>query len=134
MLKSGTRSAGVAVREKKSSPHSREKLGTVCGGVGVAAQQVDRALVVAEVVHRSGDLATLDAVDAVAGEAGEQQGLRVDLADVPHAGQQQAVLHPGDEVGLGAGGPRRRPAPGCRSRGWSAGPSGPRCAGSGSAR
>ena len=30
MLKSGTRSAGVAVREKSSSPHSREKLGTVC--------------------------------------------------------------------------------------------------------
>ena len=29
MLKSGTRSAGVAVRENASSPHSREKLGTV---------------------------------------------------------------------------------------------------------
>jgi hypothetical protein len=29
MLKSGIRNAGVAVREKNSSPHSREKLGTV---------------------------------------------------------------------------------------------------------
>ena len=29
MLKSGMRRAGVAVREKKSSPHSRLKLGTV---------------------------------------------------------------------------------------------------------
>ena len=38
------------------------------------------------------DLAVLDQVDAVAGQPGEQQRLRVDLADVPEAGQQQPAL------------------------------------------
>ena len=46
-----------------------EKLGTVVGGVGEPAEQVDRALVVAEVVDLAGDLAALDEVDAVAGQA-----------------------------------------------------------------
>ena len=42
-------------------------------GVREAAEQVDRALVPAEVVDRTGDLAVLDQVDAVAGQPGEQQ-------------------------------------------------------------
>src|SRR4029079_17549757 len=46
------------------------------GGVGEPGQQVERALVEAEGVHRAGDLAVLHEVDAVAGEAGQQQGLR----------------------------------------------------------
>ena len=73
-------------------------------GVREAAEQVDGALVPAEVVDRRGDLAVLDEVDAVAGEPGEQRGLRVDNADVPHAGQQEAPLGAGDEVLDRAGG------------------------------
>ena len=80
-------------------------------------EQVDRALVEAEVVDRADDLAVLDEVDAVAGEAGEQQRLRVDLADVPEAGQQQAALGAGDQV-VDRCRRRRRPrGPGCRSSG-----------------
>ena len=77
-------------------------------GVREPAEQVDRALVEPEVVDRAGDLAALDEVDAVAGQAGEQQGLRVDLADVPEAGQQQPALGAGDQVVLGAAARRRR--------------------------
>src|SRR6185436_5063105 len=62
------------------------------GGVREAAHQVDGALVEPEVVDRAGDLAVLHEVDAVAGQAGEQEGLRVDLADVPEAGHQQTAL------------------------------------------
>src|SRR5690625_3393697 len=60
-------------------------------------QQVDRTLVEAEVVDGAGDLAVLDQVDAVAGEAGEEERLRVDLADVPQTGQEQAVFDIGNE-------------------------------------
>src|SRR6201999_2948173 len=67
--------------------------------LGQAAQHADRALVEPEVVDRPGDLAVLDQVDTVAGQAGEQQGLRVDLPDVPQAGQQQAALGAGDHLG-----------------------------------
>src|SRR3954470_19279370 len=69
-----------------------------------AVQQVDGALVEAVVVDGSGDLAVLDEVDPVAGEAGEQQRLRVDLADVPQAGEQQPALCARDEVLDRAGG------------------------------
>src|SRR6266568_8205341 len=47
----------------------------------------DRRLVEPEVVHRARHLAVLHQVDPVPGEPGEQQGLRVHLADVPQAGE-----------------------------------------------
>ena len=101
MLKSGTRSGGMAVR-LTHSPNSRPSARTVAAGLGGPGEQVDRALVEAEVVHRADDLAVLDQVDAVAGQPGEQQRRRVDLADVPEAGEQQAPLGPGDQVVDGA--------------------------------
>ena len=71
--------------------------------MGEPVEQVDRALVPPEVVDRAGDLAVLDQVDAVAGQAGEQQALRVDLADVPETGEQQAALGAGDQLVDAAG-------------------------------
>ena len=114
MLKSGTRRAGVAVRGKYVAPLAARSSATVAGRVGEPAQQVDRALVEPEVVDRAGDLAVLDEVDAVAGQPGEQQRLRVDLADVPQAGQQQAALDAGDQVLGAAGGAVDLERPGCR--------------------
>ena len=77
MLKSGTRTGGIAVRCEVVAPLAAEAvLGRA--DLGDAAQQVDRALVEAEVVDRADDLAVLDEVDAVAGEPGEQQRLRID--------------------------------------------------------
>ena len=63
------------------------------------------------------DLAALDEVDAVPGQPGEQQGLRVDLADVPEAGQQQAALGVGDHLVEAAGRVAASPSAGCRRRG-----------------
>src|SRR5690348_9225308 len=60
--------------------------------LGDSAEQVDRTLVEAEVVHAPDDLALLDEVHAVAGEAGQEQGLGVDLADVPETREQQPTL------------------------------------------
>ena len=91
MLKSATRSGGMAVRFIHS-PHSRDRARSVRTGLGRAGQDVDGALVEAEVVHRPDHLAVLDEVDAVTGEAGEQERDRVDLADVPEAGEQQPPL------------------------------------------
>ena len=91
MLKSGTRIGGIARAGEVVAPLARQRrLGAA--DLGGPAEQVDRRLVEAEVVHRAGDLAVLDEVDAVAGQPGEQQRLRVDLADVPEAGQQQSAL------------------------------------------
>ncbi len=97
MLKSGIRSGGIAARVNQSF-HSRGRVR--CGGAGLrrAAHEVERGLVEAEVVDLGGDLAVLDEVDAVAGQAGEQHRLRVDLAHVPEAGQQQPPLRRGDHV------------------------------------
>src|ERR1700721_2653493 len=49
-------------------------------------EHAHRRLVEPEVVHRADHLAVLHQVDPVPGEPGEQQDLRVDLADVPQAG------------------------------------------------
>ena len=57
MLKSGTRRAGVAVRPKKSSPHSREKLGTV-------AEKAERVAVLPVDIGWS-DVGSWDAVHAL---------------------------------------------------------------------
>src|SRR3984893_17399937 len=72
-------------------------------GLGGPPQQVQRALVEAEVVDRRGHLAVLDEVDAVAGQSGEQQRGGIDLADVPQCGEQQATFGGRDDVG-GVGG------------------------------
>ena len=87
MLKSATRSVGMATRVKKSL-HSRGSATSCRRRSRDPGQQVDRALVEAEVVDRTDDLAAFDEVDPVAGESGEQKRLRVDLADVPERGQQ----------------------------------------------
>ena len=103
-------------------------------GVREAAQQVDGALVPAEVVDRSGDLAVLDEVDAVAGQPGEQQ---------LSAGRPRGCTRcrsAGDPARCRPRGPRpsrrRRPrrARGCRSPESPIASSSPRCAGSGGAR
>ena len=83
------RGHGDAREEVAPLPRQRD-LGVA--GTGDAGQQVDRALVEAEVVHRTDDLASFDQVDAVAGEPGEQQRLRIDLSDVPQGRQQQSPL------------------------------------------
>src|SRR5208283_2127477 len=77
------------------APFARQRLLTD-PGLGGPPQQAQRALVEAEVVDRRGHLAVLDEVHAVAGQPGEQQGGRVDLADVPQRGQQQPALGGGD--------------------------------------
>ena len=97
MLKSATRSGGMAVRFIHS-PHSRDSARSVRAGLDGAGQDVDGALVEAEVVHRPDDLAVLDEVDAVAGETGQQQRDRVDLADVPEAREEQPPFGGGDHV------------------------------------
>ena len=107
MLKSGTRIGGITVRVKKSF-HSRHRVISVGPDLGDPAEQLDRGLVEAEVVHRADHLAVLDQVDAVPGQTGEQQPLRIDLADVPQAGQQQPALGAGDHLGR-AWRCRRRP-------------------------
>src|SRR5205807_2466632 len=63
-----------------------------------AGQQRDGAFVETEVVHRTDDLALLDEEDAVPGQTGEQQRLRVDRTDVPQAGQQQAAVDVADHL------------------------------------
>lgn len=50
-----------------------------------------RRLVEPEVVDLAGYLTVLDEVDTAPGQAGEQQRRRVDLTDVPQAGQRQPV-------------------------------------------
>ena len=119
MLKSGTRSIGMAARVNQSF-HSRGSVRSVRPACDRPPEQVDRRLVEPEVVHRAGHLAALDEEDAVAGEAGQQQRLRVDLADVPERGEQQAALGGRDHLRRrhgGASGPR---GSGCRRRRWPA--------------
>src|SRR5579875_4057045 len=65
-------------------------------GLGGPAQQVERALVEPKVVDRARHCAVLDQVDAVAGQPGQQQCGRVNLADVPQRRQQQPALGAGD--------------------------------------
>src|SRR4029453_8394725 len=55
------------------------------------AEQVDRALVEPKVIHGAGDLAPLDHVDTVPCEPGEEESLRIDLPDVPQAGDQEST-------------------------------------------
>ena len=97
MLKSGMRSGGHdrAVEVLAELPAECANRRADLGGAG---EQVDRALVEAEVVGRPDDGAVLDDVDAVAGEAGHEQRRRIDLADVPQAGQQQPPLGAGHHV------------------------------------
>ena len=122
MLKSGDpqrrhRGAGEVV-----APLARQASARCAPASANRPQQVDRALVEPEVVDRAGDLAVLDQVDAVAGQPGEQQRLRVDLADVPQAGQQQPALGAGDQVVERRRSRRRPRGPGCRSPGVTGSP------------
>src|SRR3954454_7497199 len=73
------------------APLSRQR-GRGGAHLGEPAEQVDRRLVEPEVVYRAADLPVLDEIDAVARQAGEQECLRVYLADVPEAGEQQSPL------------------------------------------
>ena len=98
MKNSGTRTGGIAARVNQSF-HSRGSVRSVAPTWRRAAQHVERGVVEPEVVVDLGDdLTVLDQVDAVAGEAGEQQRRGVDEPDVPEAGEQEAALGGGDEV------------------------------------
>src|SRR5579862_9142673 len=77
---------GGPVEVIRPFPRQRPLGGAHLGG---PPEQVDGALVEAEVFDRADHLAPLDQIDAVAGEAGQQQRLGVDLTDIPEAGQQQ---------------------------------------------
>ena len=127
MLKSPIRSGGMARPGEVVAPNSRGSVRSRRAGLGDPAEHVDRPLVEPEVVHRADDLAVLDQVDAVPGQAGQQQRLRVDLADVPQAGQQQAALgrrRPSRPGSTGAAG--RRGMTGCRRTACSGRPVAPR--------
>ena len=91
MLKSGTRRGGIRT-QVRSSLHSR---GSVACGAPTSLIRPSRSTGLSfqrKLLTRPDDLPVLDEVDAVAGQAGEQQALGVDLADVPEAGQQQPAL------------------------------------------
>ena len=60
----------------------------------------------AEVAQRLGDLAVLDEPHAVAGEAGDGEGARVEHAGVPEVGHEHAPLDAGDQLGDGRVGGR----------------------------
>src|SRR5690606_40556853 len=67
-------------RDLHSFPTRRSSdLPLVRADLGEPAEQLHRGLVEPEVVDLPDDLAALHQVHAVPGEAGEQQGLRVDL-------------------------------------------------------
>ena len=89
MLKSGTLTGGMAVR-LAHSPNSRAECPHGGAGLGYPSEQVHRALVETEVVDCAHHGAILDEVHPVAGQAGQQQGGRIDFSDVPEAGEQQA--------------------------------------------
>ena len=110
------RSGGMIVR-LRYSPNSRPSDAHRRADLGGPRQQIDRALVEAEVVGRADDGAVLNHVDAVAGEPGHEQRRRVDLADVPQAGQQEPPFGAGHHVvDRAAAVPRHSAAPGCRCR------------------
>src|SRR5690606_23934215 len=62
------------------------------------AEQVHRALVEPEVVHLRGHLAVLDEVDAIPGQTGQQERLRIHLPDVPQTGEKQTSLRACDQI------------------------------------
>ena len=92
MLKSGTRSARHRGPGEPVAPLPRQRLLRARPPPTARPSRSDRRLVEPEVVDLAGHLAVLDQVDAVPGQAGQQQRRRVDLADVPQAGQQQPAL------------------------------------------
>ena len=85
------RSGGMIVR-LRYSPNSRPSERTGVPTSVARAKQVDGALVEAEVVRGTDHGAVLNHVDAVAREPGHEQGRRVDLPDVPQAGEQEPPL------------------------------------------
>ncbi len=105
MLKSGTRRAGMDVR-LKYSPNSRPSARTLVPTSVARARRSTGLSLNRKLLTAPDHLAVLDQVDAVAGEPGEQHGGRVDLPDVPEAGEQEAPLGPGDEVLERTGGSR----------------------------
>ena len=114
MLKSATRRVGIATLVKKSL-HSRGSDTSVADAPTTRRKQVDGALVEPEVVDSSHDLPIFDEVDAVARQAREQEGLRVDLADVPQCRQQQSAFGACRSAGQQSTSSRRLQARGCRS-------------------
>ena len=64
-------------------------------GVGDAVQHPQGGVVEPEVPRCPDHLSIPDDIDPVAGQAGEQEALGVDLTDVPEAGHEQAVADPG---------------------------------------
>jgi hypothetical protein len=95
------------------SPSSRPSVRTLVPTSVARAKQVDGALVEAEVVGRAHHGAVFDHIDAVAGQPGEQARGRIDLPDVPQAGQEQAPLGAGHHLVDRPPGhrPIRHPAP-----------------------
>src|SRR5947209_275031 len=63
-----------------------------------APQQVDRALVEAEVRRNADNLPALDQVDTVARKTRKEERLRVNLADVPEARHEESPIRVGDEL------------------------------------
>ena len=66
--------------------------------LGDPAQQLDRRIIEAEIVDGTDHLPVLDQIDPVASEPSQQQPSRVDLADIPQAGQQQTTFGRGDHL------------------------------------
>ena len=62
-------------------------------------QHRDRAFIETEIAGWLRDLAVLDEEDAVARQAGQQHGLRIDFSDVPKTGDKQAAFGLLDHVG-----------------------------------
>ncbi len=52
----------------------------------------------AKVLHRCDNFTVLDQEQPVAGQAGDDLGLRVEDAVVPEVGDEQATVHRGDEL------------------------------------
>jgi hypothetical protein len=84
---------GIIITNDDSSPHAH-RLADLLDVV-----EHDRGrFVEAEVLDRVLDLAVLDVERAVARQAGEQHGLRIDQADVPGARDEHALLGAPDQI------------------------------------
>ena len=63
-----------------------------------ATQDLDRRVVEPEVGRGTHHLATAHDVDAISRQPREQQRPRIDLADVPQAGDEQPVTHARSDI------------------------------------